>query len=309
MTTVAPLDKPSVVFFGTGPVAAASLTLLLESFTIEAVVTKPNPEHHKADAPVISVAHLHNLPLLFAADRHELDQLIARQQFASRLAILIDYGIIVSRAIIDSFPLGIVNSHFSLLPEWRGADPITFAVLSGQAQSGVSLMLLVEKMDQGPLLAQATYPLDDTITTPVLTDALIQLSAALLARTIPGYLDGSITPQPQPTTGTSYSRKLTKADGLLLPAEKSASVLAREVRAFLGWPGSKIRAFDRDILVTEATAQFDASTVQPGTITASNDKRQLIVHTIDGQLVVNRLKPAGKKEMDAAAFLRGVQII
>src|SRR5579872_6817577 len=145
----------TVVFFGSGPVAAESLRLLAKNFPIEAVISKPRAEQHKGEVPVLAAAEKLQLPVHTATDRQQLNKLFAKARFKSRVAVLVDFGIIVSQQVIDSFPLGIVNSHFSLLPKWRGADPITFAVLSGDKETGVSLMLLVEKMDEGPLLAQA----------------------------------------------------------------------------------------------------------------------------------------------------------
>lgn len=294
-----------IVFFGTGPVAAASLERLQASFTIEAVVTKPTPSHHKAAAPVLTVAEAHQLPVLLAADKAELTRLITGRRFTSRVAVLIDYGIIVSQAVIDHFPAGIVNSHFSLLPQWRGADPISFAVLSGQAQTGVSLMLLVAQMDQGPLLARMTYDLPPTITTPELTNNLIAISAQLLRDSLPAYLAGELSPQPQSEAGVSYSRKLSKADAPLL-ASKPAIELEREVRAFTGWPGSRLQAFGRDIIVTQAHAAHYPPSQAAGSLTVSPDNQFLILHTVDGQLIISQLKPAGKRAMPAADFLRGI---
>src|SRR3989338_3276247 len=197
-----------VVFFGSGPVAAASLALLASNFAIEAVITKPKPSHHRGEVPVLEVAKRLGLPVFAAANKQELDELFAKKPAKSELAILIDFGIIVSRKVIDYFPLGIINSHFSILPQWRGADPITFAVLSGQATTGVSLMLLVEAMDEGPLLAYGEYGLPPDITTPKLTGDLIKLSHVLLVETLPKYLTGKLQPVPQTVTkrDVSYSR-------------------------------------------------------------------------------------------------------
>ncbi|MGI0135251.1 MAG: formyltransferase family protein, partial [Candidatus Micrarchaeaceae archaeon] len=141
--------KHSVVFLGSGPVAAESLHLLSEAFTIEAIVTKPT-------TTAMMQAACPTSPLYTVEKRRDLDELVANKKFTSACGILIDFGIIVSNKTISSFPKGIINSHFSLLPEWRGADPITFAILSGQKTTGVSIMLLSEGMDEGPLLAQAT---------------------------------------------------------------------------------------------------------------------------------------------------------
>src|SRR6202000_1513764 len=108
----------------------------------------------------VDMAQRLGLPLCTAATRRELGTLFVGASFKSNVAVLIDFGIIVSQSVIDFFPNGIINSHFSLLPEWRGADPITFAILSGQKQTGVSLMLVVEAMDEGPLLAVGEIELD-----------------------------------------------------------------------------------------------------------------------------------------------------
>ena len=138
--------KDSIVFFGSGPVAAKSLSLLAENFEIESIITKP------ATVGEMTAALARTVPVFAVSNKAELDKLISETSFKSQLAILIDFGIIVSRHVIDAFSHGIINSHFSVLPEWRGADPISFAILSGQAKTGVSLMLLDEGMDTGKIL-------------------------------------------------------------------------------------------------------------------------------------------------------------
>lgn len=313
--------RPSVVFFGSGPVAAACLAKLADWCDIEAVVTKPQPAHHKQVFPVIEVAERLGLRTVYATDRRELDAALAAESFTSRLAILIDYGIIVSQSVIDSFPLGIVNSHFSLLPEWRGADPITFSLLSGQAETGVSLMLLVPAMDEGPLLAQATYALETDTTARQLTEDLIELSDQSLQHIIPLYLDGQIQAADQLSAAlsghqtVSYSRKLTKQDGLL-DFSKPASVLEREIRAFQDWPRSRAVIAGKDVVVTAATViGTDDSSVPEGlrnatvgscmAMEAADATRLIGIATADGILAVSRLKPAGKGEMDVRAFLAG----
>ncbi len=291
----------TVVFFGSGPVAAKSLQLLADDFEIEAIITKPRPLNHRGDVPVITVANNLEIPFYTASNKDEVDALFLGASFKSELAILIDFGIIVSRDVIDYFPLGIVNSHFSILPEWRGADPITFAILSGQKTTGVSLMLVVEKMDEGPLLAYGEYGLTDDITTPELTDELIKLSHALLLQEIPRRKDP--TPgSPQSTTGRkiSYSRKLTKADGVI-DWQKSAVDIEREIRAFSGWPGSRTLLADKDVMLIEA--HVVPTSGKPGEIFAS--KTSLVVSTGKDGLAIDRLKPSGKPEMDVKSFLAG----
>ncbi len=303
--------KDSIVFFGSGPVAARSLELLAQDFKIEAVITKPIPKHHRGDFPVLTLADKLKLPLFTASNKQELDELFAKKPVKSRLAILIDFGIIVSQAVIDYFPLGIVNSHFSVLPEWRGADPITFAILSGQKQTGISLMLLVPAMDEGPLIAYGEYYLPPAITTPELTTHLINLSHLLLTDAVPKYIAGDYTPTPQEVTGRaiSYSRKLTKQDGVL-DFNKSAVQLEREIRAFIEWPKSHANLAGKEVIVTHAETKEQRTKnkeQKPGTAFITDDK-QLAVVTGDGLLVIKKLKPAGKNEMTASAFLQGYKL-
>src|SRR5579875_3987803 len=133
-------NSESIVYFGAGPVAAKALRLLAQSFPIEAVITKPKPEHHKELPPVLAACHelgLHNVHTV--ANKAELSELFANHHFGSRAGVVIDFGIIIAQDVINAFELGIINSHFSLLPRWRGADPITFAILSGDEETGVSL--------------------------------------------------------------------------------------------------------------------------------------------------------------------------
>lgn len=293
----------TIVFFGSGPVAAESLRLLARSFTIEGVVTKPRAAHHKGSVPVLEVADELNLPILTATNRKELNAVFAQKPFQSRVAVLIDFGIIVSQTVIDYFPLGIINSHFSLLPEWRGADPITFSILSGQQQTGVSLMQLVPAMDEGPLLGFGTYDLPSGITTPELTEQLIQLSYELLKVILPKYIAGEVTPQPQDSSvQPTYSRKLVKEDGVI-DWHKSAAQLEREIRAFAEWPKSKAKLAAMEVIITGAHT-VEGVTGEPGTVRVE-DKQLLVCCGERSALAIDTLKPAGKQEMTDEAFLAG----
>ncbi|MEK7059135.1 MAG: methionyl-tRNA formyltransferase [Patescibacteria group bacterium] len=299
----------TILFFGSGPVAAESLALLAKDFQIEAVVTKPKPPHHKADFPVLTLAAKLGLKVLPTADKQKLLELFKTKPAASQLGIVIDYGIIIPQQVIDYFPLGIINSHFSLLPEWRGADPITFSILSGQKRTGVSLMLIEENLDEGPLLAQTPYDIPPNATTPELTEQLIELSHESLKQILPLYMDGSINPAPQEqvtmaaSNKSTYSRKLTKQDGVL-DFNKSAAVLECEVRAFVGWPRSRTRLGATDVVVTKA--HVGEATGKPGQLWIQG--KQLGVHASDNTLVIDSLVPAGKREMSAAAFLAGYKL-
>jgi methionyl-tRNA formyltransferase len=300
--------EETIVFFGTGPVAAQSLILLSQNFTIEAVVTKPRPAGHRGAVPVLEVAERLGLKTIEVANKKAVTQAITNAGFESKIGVLIDFGIIVEQQVISAFPFGIVNSHFSLLPQWRGADPITFSILSGQSKTGVSLMLLVPAMDEGPLLAVGEYDLPEDITTPKLTEDLIHLSHALLKDTLPKYIAGEVKSAPQErvaeivgySADPSYSRKLSKEDSVL-EWSKSADQLEREVRAYLEWPKSRTILGGHAVIITEAHAESGEGT--PGELWRSG--KHLGIYCGKGVLMIQRLKPAGKGEMSTEAFLNG----
>jgi methionyl-tRNA formyltransferase len=286
-------EKQSLVFFGSGPVAAESLRLLLDNFVVEAVITKPTT---RSEMQAIS----QDLPLFTVGNKSELDELFIEQNFSSKLGVLIDFGIIVSQKIIDYFELGIINSHFSLLPELRGADPITFAILEGKQKTGVSLMLLVESMDEGPILGTKELELDGTETTPQLTNNLILTSNELLVELLPKYIDGSLQPKAQVSAGTSYTRKLKKSDGII-DWNKPAIEIEREIRAYSGWPKSTTKFSDIDCVITKAHVIDDSG--NPGKLFI--DDKKLGVYCGNQALIIDSIKPAGKNEMSSESFING----
>ncbi len=294
----------TIVFFGSGPVAGQSLEFLARHFIIEAVITKPRPPHHRGDVPVIRIAQNLNLPIFTADNKQQLSHLMSRNKFASLLGVLVDFGIIVNQDVIESFKLGIINSHFSLLPRWRGADPISFAILKGDTKTGVSLMLIDQGMDTGKILTQRSMPIPDNINTPALTTELIQLSNNLLLSNIPLYINGKLKPrqQPHPDRAT-YSRKLTKKDGLIV-WQKPAEEISREIRAFLSWPSSRTNLLNRDVIITEANIKPSNPTT-PGLVEVNKKQGTITVHTGSNLLNITRLKPLGKREMSAKEFISG----
>jgi methionyl-tRNA formyltransferase len=283
----------TITFFGSGPVAAESLKLLAKNFVIEAVVTKPKPAHHRGSFPVIDLASDLKLPILTVTNKAELSALFASNPVTSKLGVLIDFGIIVTQDVIDYFPLGIVNSHFSLLPEWRGADPITFSILSGQKKTGVSLMLLDKGMDTGKIIAQKSLVIKPQATTKSLTHELIELSDQLLNEHLPKYIDGLIKPRNQshPDRAT-YSRKLSKDDGII-DWSKPAEQIEREIRAYIDWPKSSTQIAGKEVIITKAHTAQEVST------------KGLAMKTGKDLLVIDYIKPAGGKEMTSQAFLAG----
>lgn len=293
----------TVVFFGSGPVAAESLRLLAQNFEIEAVVTKPVPPHHKGSFPVLEVAKELKLKTLLTADKNDLKELFKSKPVQSKLGVVIDYGIIIPKEVIDYFPLGIINSHFSLLPRWRGADPITYAVLNGDKKTGVSLMLIVEALDEGPLLKQESIDLNGGIDSKELTNQLVILSDNMLTQTIPEYFNRSISLTPQPIDNVTYSSKLSKSDGIL-DFNKSAKELEREIRAYIEWPRSRTEINNQPVVITQAHTKAGSS--KPGSIYRQD--KEFGIYTNDGILIIDKLIPSGKKEMNSASYLAGYSV-
>ena len=293
--------KTNIVFFGSGPVAARCLELLIGHTQVEVVITKPQPPHHKSEAPVLAIAKKYGLKVLTAQNKAELDSVMASAVFNSHLAVLIDFGIIVSQKVIDAFPLGIINSHFSLLPHLRGADPITFSILNGDTKTGVSLMMIDTGMDTGKLLTYRTLPIASDDTAVTLTDKLITLSDNLLQEFIPKYIKGDVKPknQPHPDRAT-YSRKLTKQDGFI-DWTQSATAIERKIRAHIEWPGSRTTLGKLDVIITKAHVVDGVGKPSKYSI----DGKELTIFAQEGSLSIDTLKPAGKKEMPIQAFLAG----
>jgi methionyl-tRNA formyltransferase len=293
----------TVVFFGSGPLAAKSLELLTKDFEIEAVITKSTAPGHKGKVPVLDLTKKLGIKTYSIDSRMQLDDLIKDVNFISQVGILIDFGIIVSQKVIDYFEMGIINSHFSILPQWRGADPISFSLLSGQKTTGVSLMLLVEAMDEGPLLGYSEITIEPTLTNPSLSEKLVEVSHSLIKDIVPLYLDGNATPQPQSVTGKniSYSRKLTKSDGLI-DWTKPADKIEREIRTFIEWPKSHAKIGNVEVIITSAHVSPTINT-RSGEFRTKNS--QLFIQCGEDSLSIDKLKPAGKPEMTISAFLAG----
>ncbi len=287
----------TIVFFGSGPVAATSLEHLAQHFQIEAVITKPHTEEEMAKTPGLHK----DTPLYSVTNRQELDELIQNITFASKIGVIVDFGVIVSKKIIDCFEFGIINSHFSLLPRWRGADPISFAILAGDKNTGVSLMLIEPTLDTGKLLVQKSLPIQADDTTPSLTRRLIMLSNQLLEDYLLLYMKGDIQlrQQPHPDRAT-YSRKLTKQDGLI-DWQKPAEQIEREIRAFIEWPKSHTVLAGKEVIITEASTAAGSGLAGTPMIKDKN----LLVFCGTGSLIIKKLKPINGKEMTSREFLAG----
>lgn len=301
----------TILFFGNERLATGvhsgvpTLRALLDQgYEVPAVVTAQNQmakSRHERQLEVSEVAREHNIPLLSPADLAEArDQLAG---FKADAAVLIAYGKIVPAEIISLFPHGIINVHPSLLSRHRGPTPIETAILDGDRETGVSLMRLETEMDTGPVYGQRTVPLQGKETKQELADRLSGLGTDLVIEYLPKVLDGSARPLPQVKLAASYTHLITKSSGQI-DWSKPAVQLEREIRAYAGWPKSHAKLGSNEVIITQAAV---AETVlKPGQ--AMTENKRLLVGSGKGSLEILRLKPAGKPEMSAEAFLAGYKL-
>lgn len=297
---------PKIIFFGSGPVALESLKSVCDISKVEFVVTKASLGKNDSRLLVPKWAKNRGLEVMEVSSAKELDELIKRTDLESNLGVVVDFGIIIPKSVIDKFSKGIINSHFSLLPKWRGADPITWSLLEGDAETGVSLMKIVPRLDEGDLIAVEKIDIDPNDDNVSLTNRLINLSNQTLRSYLPKYIDGLIKPWPQPvdTVKPTYSSKISKTDGKIdwsLPADN----IERQIRAFKGWPGSQALIANTQVTITKADAVDIQHSHKPGMIEVRRKPASLRVACGQGWLNVIRLKPSGKNEIDSAAFING----
>jgi methionyl-tRNA formyltransferase len=290
----------SLVFFGSGPVAAASLKNLHDNFSVEFVLTKNRPSHHKDIAPVEDFCIQNKIKIIYANNSTDLESSLSNNNIDSILGVVIDYGVIIPQSVMGTFPLGIINSHFSLLPEWRGADPITYCLLSGQKQTGVSLMLIEEGLDTGPLIAQQQISIEANDDNASLTNKLIKLSNQLLINNIERYLAKTVNAYPQKSLPITYSKKISK-DDKAINTTKPAYVIEREIRAYKTWPRSVIKLKSYEVIVTKATVSDKILNI--GNVVVEN--KRIFVGCRVGSLELIELQLPGKKPMSSESFING----
>lgn len=216
--------------------------------------------------------------------------------------VVVAYGQILRRNVLDLPRFGCINIHSSLLPRWRGAAPIQWAILGGDAESGVSTMHLVEKLDAGDVLLQARTPLSADDTAGSLHDRLARMGAELIVPTLKGLEDGSVRGVPQDESKVTYASKLTKEMETLDPA-LSAEELDRRVRALNPWPGTSIYLPER-LKVRRAKARRD---LQGNTGKVYERAGMVLLGTRDGALELQQVQWEGKREVSAGEFLNGLR--
>ncbi len=293
-----------IVFMGSPSFAVPSLEALASAFSVLAVVTQPDRRAGRGQElqePAVKAAAA-NLGITVLQPHKLSDPGVfeALAELAPDLIAVAAYGQILRQKLLDLPVYGSVNVHASILPRWRGAAPVQAAILHGDRVTGITIMRMDAGLDTGPILAQRETEIGPKETGGQLEARLAKLGAALLVETLPAYFDGTLAPQPQDDSQATYAPMLKKADGKL-DFSRPAEALARQVRAFEPWPRSFFHWQGERILVTEAAAE--SGRAEPGTVVAVGG--QPAIGTAAGLLRLIRVQPAGRRAMDADAFVRG----
>jgi methionyl-tRNA formyltransferase len=303
-----------LVFMGTAELACASLKALLasETFAVLAVVTRPDRpkgrDLKEQPPPVKSIALEGGLRVLQPEKARD-------PAFAAELAalqpdviVVVAYGQILPQAVLDLPKFGCVNVHASLLPKYRGAAPIQWAILNNEPETGVTIMKMAAGLDTGDVLSQRATPIGADETAAALHNRLAMIGAELLTETLPAYIAGSIAPRPQNNAGATYARKITKEDGRL-DWSRPALELRNRMRAFDPWPGAFVNwtAQGRARLLKIWRAQIERLQGQPGQILEAS-KTSLVVACGMDALSIEQLQLEGGRKMTVAEFLAGHDI-
>jgi methionyl-tRNA formyltransferase len=307
-----------IVFMGSPAFALPSLERLLEAgYDVVGVYTQPDQavgRGQRLQAPPVKQFALDHGLLVFQPERlrrpEAIDELAALRP---DLVVVAAYGQILRPAVLAIPPHGTVNVHASLLPLYRGPSPVVAAILDGRDITGVTIMLVDEHMDTGPILAQQAAPISPDDTTGTLSDRLATLGADLLINVVPRWLAGEIQPMPQDDSRATVTRLIKKEDGRLdwtLPAEE----LWRRVRAFTPWPGAVTSLDGVPVRILQAWPLERDAVDEPGSIVplARSDvlpghlpKPAFAVQTRKGLLVPLVLQKAGKRALSANDFVNG----
>ena len=298
------MQKLRTVFFGTSEFGLPALEWLFQNTDLQAVITTPDkPSGRKQElipSPVKQWAERNNIRLLQPDDlKDEVFQNVLRD-LDPEVAIVASYGKIIPQKVLDIPKYKSLNLHPSLLPKYRGATPVQNAILNGDKITGTTLMLMDDKMDHGPILAQKKYDIWPKTTYPQLHEELGKLSAEVLAENWEEYVKGELTPQPQDEAKAIYVKLLTKEDGKI-DWKKEASEIERQIRAFTPWPGTYTVSGEDTIKIFKA--QISDKKLVPGETLIENKK--LFVGTASSALEILELQMPGGKRLTAEQFLTG----
>lgn len=305
MTTTAPLR---IIFMGTPDFAAANLAALLAGpDTVVAVVSQPDRAKGRgkkvSPPPTKVLAEEAGIPILQPVKIKTEEFRNGLLSYQPDLIVVAAYGRILPQSLLELAPMGCINVHGSLLPHYRGAAPIQWAVINGETETGVTIIQMDQGMDTGDMLLKASIPIDPKETAGGLMEKLATLGGKILLQAIKGLKEGAITPVPQDHSQATMARVLQKEDGHI-DWRLSAKEIECLIRGLDPWPsafsflqGHRLRLFSPEVVYLESAAQ-------PGTILQA-DRRGMLIACGRNALQIQELQPEGKKRMTAESFCCG----
>jgi methionyl-tRNA formyltransferase len=307
--------KLRVVFAGTPAFAVPPLMALHAAHTLVGVLTQPDRPAGRgrelAASPVKHKALEYGIPVLqpqrLRGDAAALGQMLAQlDALQPDVMVVVAYGLLLPREVLQLPRLGCLNIHASLLPRWRGAAPIQRAILAGDAATGVAIMQMDEGLDTGAVLASAQLPIGVETTSATLHDQLAELGAAQLLIALEGLAAGRLQAVPQPTEGVTYAQKLSRAESAI-DWRRDAVEIDRQIRAFNPWPAAETR-FEGDAvkLLRSRISASDPGAAAPGTLLGIEGDA-LRVACGKGVLQVLELQRAGRKAVAARDFYNALR--
>lgn len=297
----------SVIFMGTPEFALPTLRALIKHHEVLAVVTQPDRPAGRGGnvrmSPVKKLALAQDVPVFQPKKIRTAEAIADLTTYGiPDVYVVAAFGQILPQEVLDIPEQGSINVHASLLPRWRGAAPIHAAIRAGDSETGITIMRMDAGLDTGPMLSKRAVPIRDDETAASLHDRLAELGAELLIDTLPGYLSGEITPQPQNDEKATYAPQISKDDGEIDWTD-SADSIERLVQAFKPWPGT-YTYFRGQMLKIHAGDTGDGSAAAGHVI--ERDKR-VAVGTGDGLYYPHIVQMPGKQKTPTDDFINGYQ--
>jgi methionyl-tRNA formyltransferase len=297
----------SLIFAGTPEFSVPALEALIASrHCVLAVYTQPDRPAGRGQQVAMSAvkqcALKHRLPVEQPQTLKDPAAVERLAQWSADLMIVVAYGLLLPKNVLDTPRLGCVNIHASLLPRWRGAAPIQRAIQAGDDESGVTIMQMDIGLDTGPMLLERITPIDARETGGTLHDRLSTLGAEAIIEAIEEIAAGTAKPREQPKDGATYAAKIRKEEASI-DWSKPAIEIDRQVRAFNPWPIAETRWNGQQLRVWEASPVDKQTSAAPGTVIATSSDGIDVAAGV-GTLRLTRVQAAGRKAMPAADFLR-----
>ena len=314
-----------IVFMGTPDFSVPALKALVEAgHQVIAVVTQPDKPKGRGKevqmTPVKIQAMEYGIPVYQPAKVREASFVEVLKGLEADVYVVIAFGQILPKAVLELPKYGCINIHASLLPKYRGAAPIQWCVIDGERETGITTMMMDVGLDTGDMLEKAVIPIEEKETGGSLHDKLSMAGGDLILSTLKKLEEGTLVRTPQTDEGTCYAKMLTKSLGDI-DWNQGAVSIERLIRGLNPWPsaytmwnGKTIKIWAADVIAGREAADFLSESgvpaetgTAPGTVVCS-DKRRLVVCTGGGLLSIRELQMEGKKRMDTPAFLRGYPI-